>query len=511
MRFRLAFSGWKLAGILLCAAATLALYAQVQVKVHESPLAGTWYPASASALRQQVNSLFTQAEARLPTSTPAPVALIVPHAGYQFSGLAAAEAFCLLRRYPVRRIFLLGFSHGTAHRGIAVPDYAQIATPLGVVQLDTTVMQQLRQQKPFVHLAALDAGDHSVEIQLPFLQIALREFTVVPLYVGELSEAELRQAATAMRRYLEPGNCFVVSSDFTHYGPNYGYQPFPSNKDTPDRLRQLDAGAIQKLMQLRPAAFQTYLRNTGATICGRNPILLLLHLLSQSPQAVQGSVLEYYASGDLTGDFTNSVSYAAIAFTHVPPPLSKLDPTEQQTLLKLARDTIQRYLEQGRGAQFDLAAYALTPRLHQPAAVFVTLRSAGMLRSCIGQVQALQPLYEAVMGRAIAAAVADPRFPPLQLSELPHITIEISILTPLQPLADWQQIELGRDGIMIRKGEHEAIFLPEVATELKCSRAEFWRQLCLKAGLHPEAYKEKDAELFVFTTQAFAEAAHPAR
>ena len=506
MRSRLAFTRGKLIATLLCATFALALYAQV----HESRLAGTWYPASASALRQQVNSLFTQAEARLPASTPAPLALIVPHAGYQFSGLAAAEAFCLLRRHPVRRIFLLGFSHSFPHRGIAVPSYAQIATPLGVVQLDTTVMNQLRQRKPFVHIAQLDdADEHSVEIQLPFLQVALSDFTVVPLYVGELSDAELRQAATLLSRYLEPGNCFVVSSDFTHYGPNYGYQPFPNNKDTPDKLRELDAGAMQKIVQVRPAAFQTYLRKTGTTICGRTPILLLLHLLTQSKQAVQGSVLEYYTSGQLTGDFTNSVSYAAIAFSYVPPPVATLDPGEQQTLLQLARDVIRRYLEQGRAAQFDLAPYTLTPRLRELAAVFVTLRVGGRLRSCIGQVQAFQPLYEAVLGRAIAAAVADPRFPPLQLAELPHVTIEISVLTPLQPLADWKQIELGRHGIMIRKGDQGAVFLPEVATELKSSQAEFWRQLCLKAGLPPDAYKDKDAELFFFTTQAFAEEESP--
>jgi len=498
---------WKLAGALLCATAALALYAQV----HESQLAGSWYPASPTALRQQVNSLLAQAELRLPASIPAPLALIVPHAGYQFSGLAAAQAFSLLRRYPVRRIFLLGFSHSYPHRGIAVPDYAQIATPLGVVQLDIKVMQQLRQRKPFAHIEQLDAGDHSVEIQLPLLQMALSDFTVVPLYVGELSDVELQQAATHLSRYLEPGNFFIASSDFTHYGPNFGYRPFPSNNETPDKLRELDAGALQKIVQLRAAAFQAYLRQTGATICGRNPILLLLHLLSQSKQVVQGRVLEYYTSGDLTGDFTNSVSYAAIAFSHVPPPVPTLNPDEQQTLLKLARDSIRRYVEQGQAAQVDLSAYTLTPRLRQPAAVFITLRTEGRLRGCIGQMQALQPLHEAVMSRAIAAAVADPRFPPLQLRELPRITVEVSVLTPFRPLADWKQIELGRDGIMIRKGDHEAVFLPEVATELQCTRAEFWQQLCLKAGLPPEAYKEKDAELFVFTAQAFAEAQPPGR
>ena len=222
-------------------------------------------------------------------------------------------------------------------------------------------------------------------------------------------------------------------------------------------------------------------------------------------------MLEYYTSGDLTGDFTNSVSYAAIAFSHVPPPVGTVEPSEQQTLLKLARDSIRRYLEQGHAAQFVLSAYALTARLRQPAAVFITLRVGGRLRGCIGQMEALQPLYEAVISKTIAAAVADPRFPPLQLRELSQVAIEVSVLTPFRPLADWNQIELGRDGIMIRKGDHEAVFLPEVAMELKCTRAEFWQQLCLKAGLPPEAYKEKDAELFVFTAQAFAEEQPPAR
>jgi AmmeMemoRadiSam system protein B/AmmeMemoRadiSam system protein A len=498
---RPSFPSYGLLAALLGAACAVGLHAQV----HESPLAGYWYPASASTLRQQVDSLFTHAQGRLPAATAPPVALVVPHAGYQYSGLAAAEAYSLLRRHPVRRVFLLGFSHRYPHRGIAVPDYAQISTPLGVVQLDTEVMQELRRHKPFLHLKQLDAGDHSVEIQLPFLQQALNDFTVVPLYVGELSEKELQEAADALSRYLEPGNCFVASSDFTHYGPDYSYEPFPNDKQTPDRLRELDAGAIEKILQLRPADFQSYVRRTGSTICGRKPILLLLHLLARSSQVVEGRVLEYYASGHVTNDFTNSVSYAAIAFSYFPPPVAWLEPGEQQTLLKLARDAIHRHLEQEDAAPLDLTSYALTPHLREAGAVFVTLRMRGELRGCIGQLQSFQPLYEAVRQRAVAAAVADPRFSALQPAELQNITVEISVLHPLRRLADWKDVKLGRDGIMIRKGDQGAIFLPEVATEFRYSRPEFWAQLCQKAGLPRDAYREKDAELYAFPTQAFAE------
>jgi len=472
-------------------------------RIRRPAVAGAFYPSDPATLRGQLDSYLEEAE--ISPGTGDIIALVSPHAGYAYSGRAAGYGFKLLKGRGYDRVIILGPTHYVSFRGASIPAVDYYETPLGKVPLDLRVCRALLKEVLFSTVPQAHGPEHAIEVQLPFLQEVLGDFKAVPVLLGSLSKEDYGQIARAISKHLDSKTLVVASSDFTHYGPNYSYEPFPSDKQTPDRLRELDAGAIEKILQLRPADFQSYVRKTGATICGRKPILLLLHLLTRSSQVVEGRVLEYYTSGHLTNDFTNSVSYAAIAFSYFPPPVARLEPGEQRTLLKLARDAIHRHLEQGGTAPLDLTSYALTPRLREAGAVFVTLRLRGELRGCIGQLQSSQPLYEAVRQRAVAAAVADPRFSALQPRKLQNITVEISVLHPLRRLADWKDVKLGRDGIMIRKGDHGAIFLPEVATEFQYSQPEFWAQLCQKAGLPPDAYREKDAELYAFSTQSFAE------
>jgi len=276
--------------------------------MRKSPIAGTWYPGTKEKLQSMVNELLENAA--LPTITGKPFGIISPHAGMQYSGQAAAYGFKALRGAGITRVILLGPSHYTYLHGIATSGVDGYQTPLGVVPVDRTISDALQRHKLFQGPRTAEMPEHSLEMQLPFLQVVLEYFTLVPLVVGELSGSDYDEAAAALRPYLDSTTIVVASSDFTHYGRRFGYVPFQS--DVKKNLEKLDGDAIKKIIARDSEGFLQYLDATGATICGARPISLLLKLLP--PQAT-GTLLKYYTSGDLIGDFTDSVSYASILFT----------------------------------------------------------------------------------------------------------------------------------------------------------------------------------------------------
>jgi len=297
------------AGIFLCAfiAACYNGACCGEDAVRKSPIAGTWYPGDKQKLVKLVEDYFTQAQ---PTAVKGRiVALISPHAGIQYSGQAAACGYKLLRGRKISRVIVIGPSHYTGFRGIATSAEDFYETPIGRIKVDRTVSDALYKNALFKGPRQAELQEHSLEMQLPFLQVALGEFALVPLVAGELSEKDYADAAQALTPYLDSSTIIVASSDFTHYGFRFGYQPF---KDHPrENLKKLDGGAIDKILAKDFKGFLSYVEETGATICGTRPIGLVLKLLHP---AAQGKLLSYYTSGDLTGDFDTSVSYAAIVF-----------------------------------------------------------------------------------------------------------------------------------------------------------------------------------------------------
>lgn len=281
------------------------------MRTKQSTLAGTWYPGRADELRRTVDGFLAETSSE---GAASPLGLIVPHAGYQYSGLVAGAAYRRLRNVACTRVVLLAPSHRMSYRGVVVPDVDAFETPLGQVRLDG-VVPDLPRDQPLVRIdLAPFQGEHSLEIQLPFVQRVLPSATVVPLLFGDLESQDHPALRPTIDRLADDRTVFVISSDFTHYGWRFGYEPFPADDAATvrDRLGELDRGAIDPILRGDALAFRRYLDGTGATVCGQIPIMAFLTWVDRRHR---GELLAYRTSLDVTGDYEHSVSYAAIAFT----------------------------------------------------------------------------------------------------------------------------------------------------------------------------------------------------
>ena len=275
--------------------------------MRRSPIAGSWYPDDPTELREMVVAMLARAEADALAAQPR--ALIAPHAGIQFSGQAAACAFSTLQGRSIDRVVLLGPSHYQAFQGLAVSAVDGYETPLGVVPVDQDAAARLRRHPQCSGPADAEIPEHSLEMQLPFLQTVLGDFTLLPLVVGDVGADACRSIADVLRPFISDTTVVVASSDFTHYGRRFGYVPF--HDEIRANLKRLDGGAIDLILQRDLVGLFAYVERTGATICGIRPIGILLALL---PQTATGRMLAYYTSGDIMHDYTDVVSYAAIGF-----------------------------------------------------------------------------------------------------------------------------------------------------------------------------------------------------
>ncbi|MBR4251513.1 MAG: AmmeMemoRadiSam system protein B [Kiritimatiellae bacterium] len=485
----------------------------------ESTLAGQWYAADGARLRRELDGYLRAA--------PAPVhpamAAILPHAGFVYSGpTAAAAARALAAWTGLRRVVLLGFTH---HVGL--PDRISLPSretayrsPLGTVPLDRAALDALAASPLFVDVPATRDGENSIELIVPLLQAALadRPWTLVPLTLGQLDAPHLDDAARAIAPLLDGHTAVVASSDFTHYGDRFGYTPF--RDDIPARLSALDHGAIAPILAHDAAAFDAYCRDTSATICGQDPIGLLLRLL---PPTATGRELAYDSSGARTGDYDSCVSYAALAFdapednasssggtgdsgtTGAPGSFSPLAPDDKHTLLTLARTVIDEALHGDALAELDDMSLPLTPALRERRGAFVTLTIDGELRGCIGEILPRRPLVRVVADHALSAAFEDPRFPPLTAAEWPSVRIEISALTPPRPVDSWHDIQIGRHGMTLSLHGRMAVFLPQVAPEQGWDLETTLTHLSRKAGLPADAWRDPACRFSVFEADVFHE------
>jgi len=277
--------------------------------IHSAGLAGRWYPADRADLRSEVERLLGE-----PCVDPALRAVIVPHAGYAYSGRVAGAGFARIERGRWRRAVVVAPSHFHRFDGAAVFPGKGFRTPLGVVAIDREAAARLAARPPCALAAAPYAGEHSLEIELPFLQLADPALPVVPVLVGAGDEESTLAAIGRELRLLDDGHSlFVVSSDFTHYGEQFDYLPFPPDDPATvaSEIRALDFGAIEPIRRGDPEAFADYVERTGITVCGRGPIRAFLHLAAG---ALAGELVSYATSLDVTGDHEHSVSYASIAF-----------------------------------------------------------------------------------------------------------------------------------------------------------------------------------------------------
>ena len=472
---------------------------QESANVRPAYFAGGWYPKDPAQLKTQIDDLLAKAR---PTEIHGkPIAVIGPHAGYRYCAPVATAAYAALRGQKYKRVIVLAFSHRHAHeyRGVDVPkELTAYSTPLGQVPIDRDICTRLLENPVFSSHPGLDRDEHSLELQLPYLQCTLTEFSLVPLLVGELSDRECAEAAQALMGCVDEDTLLVASSDFTHFGPNYAYQPF--KKNVPNKLRELAEEAAAPIARCDYDGFVEHIDKTHDTICGRGPIRLLLRILSMqgSAEAVRAA---YDTSGNLVGDWTNSVTYQSFVFTRH---AGTLSPQDHAELLRIARQTVTAFL--GKQDVPKVKADDLSPELRADGACFVTLENHGQLRGCIGNMVADGPLYESVIHNAISAC-RDSRFVsnPVTAKELPELHIEISYLTPMKRISKPEEIIIGRNGLLISLRGRRGVLLPQVAYERGWTRDEFLAQTCRKAGLPPNAWRDSAAEIYSFQAEVFGE------
>jgi AmmeMemoRadiSam system protein B/AmmeMemoRadiSam system protein A len=473
--------------------------------VWKSTLAGTWYKADPNGLRAELTGFFQKAAVEPKEDV---IALILPHAGYQYSGPTAACGVQSLG-HSFKRVIVIGPTHRLPMEDMfSVPRATHYETPLGQVALDVEFAEKLLKYPLFQDVPAAYQQEHSVQIEVPLLQYKLSDFKLVLIVAGQCSYDTIARAGRILASLIDADTLVVASSDFTHYGPQYQYVPFKEN--IPENLKKLDMGAFEFIQKLDAKGLLGYRDSTGATICGCVPIAVLLETLGKDTKA---ELVRYTTSGELMGDYSNSVSYLAAAFhgkwANAAPPAApasqaRLSPADKKQLLSLVRQTLRYALDHQRAPEPSDLNFTASESMKPPGAVFVTLKKNGQLRGCVGDIFPQRPLYKSVITNAIYAGFGDRRFPQLQKEEYDQIKVEISALTTPTPVASWREIRIGIDGMVLNKEGHSAVFLPQVAPEQGWNLETTLQYLSEKAGLPADAWKE-GASFLVFQADVFGE------
>lgn len=480
--------------------------------VRKAAVAGGFYPGDRMDLEKYVDALLRQAE---PPKIMEPIrAIMVPHAGYIYSGLVAAYAYKKLEGRDIRTVILIGNSHSHSFDGIAVYAKGAFETPLGLVPVDEAFTEKLLAADPVIaDRPDVHEGDHVLEVQLPFLQRVLKDFKIVPILFSGDSPQLAQKLAGGLSPLLNDKTLIVASTDMSHY-PAYADAAAADQKV----LDAILTGRMENLDDTLQALAAENIPRAETFLCSPSGVRVAMRL-SQDSGVLQPVLLKYANSGDAAGDKSRVVGYGAIAFVAkqsatpaAPPPVTEegkspadekgVTPQEKEELLKIARSTVENYVQTGKVPEFSPAS----PALKRPLGAFVTLKENGQLRGCIGRFDPSGPLYLMIQQMAIAAASEDPRFNPVSTDELGKLEYEISVLSPLRKIATADEIELGKHGVQVSKNFHQGVFLPQVATETGWSKEEFLEELCSqKAGLPRDCWKDPKVNLQVFTAEVFSE------
>ena len=458
-------------------------------EIKEPNVAGSFYPDNPAELSQMIDTFLAAAD-------PQPqeghiFALISPHAGYGFSGGAAAFGYKLIKDKPYRTVIVIGPKHEYGFSGISIYSEGIFRTPLGDLAIDKEFAQKLLygDKDIFFEPGAFEK-EHSVEVQLPFLQKTLSNFKIVPIVMRDCSLATCQKLADLLKKAIgERKDVLVVASTDMYHGGDY------------QALEATDNLTISFLKNMDVEGLYYGLREEKLQLCGGFAVVTAL-ILSKELGHEKLQVLKYTNSAEVIGTKSNwMVGYVSCAIDREGE-ATMLNKNQRKRLLEIARKSIQEYLSTGR--KIELAE--TDPVLLKEMGAFVTLHKHGELRGCIGNLIGQQPLYLTVRDMAVEAAVDDPRFSPVQLTELENIEIEISALSPLQRIESADEIKIGVHGVLVKRGFHSGVFLPQVATETGWSKEEFLKELCSqKAGLPPLAWKDKTTEIYIFTAEVFSE------
>ncbi len=490
--------------LLLLAVNTFAMsrYPESQ-KVRKPAVAGSFYPVSSKEIRSMLGPWMH------PSGNVAPQALIVPHAGYVFSGEVAASAFNQIPRgHRYERIFLLGPSHRVGFNAASVDTlYSFAETPLGQVPIDIAIGNELIKRGEGAFTFRSDAHDreHCLEVQLPLMQMAFDEVPpIVPIVIGSQHLDVLQQIAEVLEPYFTPENLFVISSDFSHY-PSYE----DAKKSDLHLAETITSGGLEAFLKALTAIDKMNFRGEDTAACGACAIAVLLDIMdAQGRGHFDAEHVMYRNSGDSEyGDKDRVVGYNSIVFTRKEKPvkdtsdhLFNFSDQEKKAMIATARQAICSALR----LDYDGDARPVGILKEKGYGVFVTLHMKGRLRGCIGRFTSDDTLSETIREMAQSAAFHDPRFPSLSRNEAHQIDIEVSVLSPLKKIDSIDEFKLGRDGIYIIKGRHHGTFLPQVAEETGWNTEEFLGHCARdKAGIGWDGWK--DADLYTYQTEVVNE------
>ncbi len=481
----------------ICSAAGCAAVSRVR----KPAVAGTFYPADPKELAKMVDGFLAQA--KVPAIKDL-VAVVSPHAGYPYSGPVAGYSYALLKGRKVERVVVISPSHIDNFDFSAVFDGTAYATPLGTVPVDQAFAAKLGAAGALVkvfsrgHTVSGGRPEHALEVQLPFLQRVLGKFQLVPVVMGDQSYEASRALGLALAELIQgTGTIIVASSDLSHFHP---YATAVS----------LDRKTLRAIEEWDYLSLSRNLERRVWEACGGGPIVAAM-IASERLGARQATLLKYANSGDTAGDKTQVVGYGAMAFSKSGAGAGaefSLTEQEQRELLSLARRSVESVVNNHKLYDYKVAG---SDSLTHERGAFVTLKKKGALRGCIGYSSALKPLVLTVRDVAAYAAVEDTRFAPVTPPELGELEYEISVLSPLRRILDVNEIQVGRDGLVMKKGDREGLLLPQVAPEQQWDRMKFLEQTCLKAGLAPDAWHDADTEIFAFTALVFGDRASPGR
>lgn len=473
-------------------------------KVRKPAVAGSFYPSSA----KEINALL---DAWLhPTGDKAPQALVVPHAGYVFSGEVAASAFNRIPRgHSYKWIFLLGPSHRVGFAGASVDTlYAFAETPLGQVPIDVSLGKELISRGDGIFTSRSDAhgAEHCLEVQLPFLQKVFDEVPpVVPIVIGTQRLNALEMIADVLEPYFTGENLFIVSTDFSHY---------PSYEDAKASdlymAETICEGGLEAFLKgISHIRTQDY-AGQATPACGACAIAVLLSLMdAQGRDRFSAEHVMYRNSGDSPyGEKDRVVGYNAIVFNRLDDkapdapddPLFHFSEEEKRAMIATARSAIYASLRM----DYDGDDTPVGVLKEKGCGVFVTLHLDGRLRGCIGRFVSDDSLCATIREMANSAAFSDPRFPSLSRNEASRVDIEVSVLSPLKKINSIEEFRLGRDGIYMMKGSRHGTFLPQVAEETGWNAEEFLGHCARdKAGIGWNGWK--DADLYTYRTEVVKE------
>lgn len=472
-------------------------------------VAGMFYPGDSLELARTVNWLVERQSFSEPRVKSR--GLICPHAGYRYSGAVAAAGYKQLAGYDYSTVVVISPSHREPFMFSSVYCKGGYRTPLGILEVDTELAERIvasadrsvqcsdqghRQE-------GLSFAEHALEVQLPFLQMVLGfQVKIVPIVMGRQEPTACASLARALTSAVGERDdvLLVASTDLSHF---HGY----------DQANQIDSRLISYVQSYDPQGLLRALGDGEVEACGGGPMAAVM-MACEKLGATGVRILSRANSGDVTGEKDRVVGYLSAmlyrsdrleeAGTQSSKPGEQMELTDQEKkyLLKLARDVINYSVAGGE----QPSAEAITPTLAEHRGAFVTIKKAGSLRGCIGYIEAIKPLVETVSEMATAAALRDHRFPPVSAEELDQLELEISVLSPIYKITDPSEIQVGRHGLIVRRGAYQGLLLPQVPTEYGWDRETFLSQTCRKAGLPPDAWKMEGTEISAFTAEVFDEA-----